>query len=366
MAGPTVVICIDGFDPKYLEACDMPNLRSMGRGGFLKIGQAIMPSVTNVNNVSLVTASYPSVHGICSNYRLDRETRQEMYLESGEFILAETVFQRAQSQGKTSILATSKDKLRTLLSDGATVSVSSEMPPRWVVEGVGEPPGIYTLEVNGWTISAASFAMERHRADLVYIATTDYAMHTYPPESREAREHMTIIDDAIGRLAEAQSDATVLVTADHGMSAKSRMVDLKRELGNRGIRANPVPVIKDRYVVHHSNLGGCIFVYLEPGDVDEAIKVLGDIPGVEEAMPRDEAAASLNLHSESIGDVVVMGTKDVVFGDPGEVSMPPRLRSHGSRHELRVPLIGYKGAFGDFVFEENRDVGRYLFERALA
>ena len=88
MAGPTVVICIDGFDPEYLEACDTANLRSMGRGGFLKIGQAVMPSVTNVNNVSLVTASYPSVHGICSNYRLDRETRQEMYLESGEFILA--------------------------------------------------------------------------------------------------------------------------------------------------------------------------------------------------------------------------------------------------------------------------------------
>ena len=177
---------------------------------------------------------------------------------------------------------------------------------------------------------------------------------------------MDIVDDAIGRLAEAHPDATVLVTADHGMSAKSRMVDIKRELGNRGIRANPVPVLKDRYVVHHSNLGGCIFVYLEPGDVDEAIKVLGDIPGVEEAMPRDKAAASLNLHSESIGDIVVMGTKDVVFGDPGEVSIPPRLRSHGSRHELSVPLIGYNGAFGDFVFEENRDVGRYIFERVLA
>ena len=38
-----------------------------------------LPSVTNVNNVSLITASYPEVHGISSNYRLVRETGEEIY-----------------------------------------------------------------------------------------------------------------------------------------------------------------------------------------------------------------------------------------------------------------------------------------------
>ena len=46
--------------------------------------------------------------------------------------------------------------------------------------------------------------------------------------------------------------------------------------------------------------------------------------------------------------------------------MPPRLRSHGSRHECRVPLIGYNGDFHRFSFEENRDIGRYVLERVLA
>ena len=104
-----------------------------------------MPSVTNVNNVSLVTASYPEVHGICSNYWLVREKGEGIYVESGEYILAETIFQRAQRQGKTSILITSKDKLRTLLADGATITVSSEQPPEWVVTGVGPSPEIYSL-----------------------------------------------------------------------------------------------------------------------------------------------------------------------------------------------------------------------------
>ena len=365
MRQPTVVICVDGLDPEYLDACETPVLRHMGRQGFLKIGRCVMPSVTNVNNVSLVTASYPMAHGICSNYRLVRETGEEGYLESSEFVLAESMFQRAGAQGNTSILATAKDKLRTLLAAGVTVSVSSERPPDWVVEGVGPPPGIYTLEVNGWVIRAASFMMARQPADLVYIATTDYAMHTFAPDAREAREHMTVVDDAIGRLVDDHPEATVLVTADHGMSAKRRMVALKPALERYGIRASPVPIIKDRYVVHHSNLGGSIFVYLESADIAEALKVLRGTPGVEEALGREEAVKGLRLHHERIGDILVAGEEDVVFGDPAEVSMPPGLRSHGSYHERRVPIIGYNGAFEGFSFEENRDVGRYVFERVL-
>ena len=304
-----VVICIDGLDPDYLEACETPNLGEMARKGFLKTGRCMMPSVTNVNNVSLVTASYPEVHGICSNYWLVREKGEGIYVESGEYILAETIFQRARRQGKTSILVTSKDKLRTLLADGATITVSSEQPPEWVVTGVGPSPEIYSLEVNGWVIRAASYIMSRHPADLVYITTTDYAMHTYEPDHPQSRAHMSILDNAIGELVEAHPDVTLLITADHGMSRKSRMVDLKHALESYGIRANPVPIIKDRYVVHHSNLGGCIYVYLPSSDMDEAMKVLQGTPGVQEVLPREEAAARFKLHYERIGDIVVMGGK---------------------------------------------------------
>ena len=132
-----------------------------------------------------------------------------------------------------------------------------------LVEGVGAPPAIYSLEVNGWAINAASFIMSRQQEapSIVYISTTDYAMHTYAPDEPQSQEHMTILDEAIGELVDSHPDITLLLTADHGMSAKSRMVDLKSALEKYGIKARAVPIIKDRYVVHHSNLGGCIFVY---------------------------------------------------------------------------------------------------------
>ena len=368
MPNTTVVIRIDGFDPEYLEACETPNMRRLGGKGFLKTGLSMMPSVTNVNNVSLVTARYPEVHGICSNYRLVRETGGEIYMESGDYILAETMFQRAHQRGNTSILVTSKDKLRTLLGGGATVAVSSERPPEWVVEGVGPPPAVYSLEVNGWVIKAGSYIMSRRPADLVYITTTDYAMHTYGPDEPESQMHMSILDDAIGGLVETHPNVTLLMTADHGMSAKSRMVDLKDALAKYGIRATAVPIIKDRYVVHHSNLGGCMFIYLESPEADgtdEALKVLRETAGVQEALAREESATKFRLHYDRIGDILVTGEADVVFGDQSEVEMPPGLRSHASVHERGVPIMGYNGEFGGFTFEENRDVGRYVFERVL-
>ena len=372
----TVVICIDGLDPEYLEACETPNLRELARKGFFEIGQCTMPSVTNVNNVSLVTASYPEVHGICSNYWFVRDRGEGIYVESHEYILTETFFQRAQRQDKTSVLVTSKDKLRTLLSDGATITVSSEQPPDWVVDGVGPPPEIYSLEVNGWVIKAGSYIMSQHPADVVYLTTTDYAMHTYGPDHPQSQKHLTMLDDAIGELVEAHPDISLLITADHGMSRKTRMVDVKEALGSYGIKANAVPIIKDRYVAHHSNLGGCIFVYLQSPDpsgsspshrtLDEALTVLKETPGVDEALSREEAAARFRLCYERIGDILVTGENDVVFGDPSEVQMPPNLRSHGSPHEESIPIIGYNGDFAGFTFKENRDLGRYVFERVLA
>lgn len=365
MPTTTVVICIDGFDPEYLEVCGAPNISELGRKGFQKLGRSMMPTVTNVNNVSLVTATYPDTHGINSNYWLDRETGEETYVESGSYLLAETAFQLSTRQGTSSLLVTSKDKLRTLIGDGATIAFSSEVPDPGVVKAIGEPPQIYSLEVNGWIIKAATHLMSQNDFGIVYITTTDYAMHTYPPEHVRSQEHISILDQAIGDLLATHPDITLFITADHGMSAKTRMIDLQSVLARHGIRANPVPIIKDRYIAHHSNLGGCTFVYLEEGDATETLKILQDTPGVYEALPKEEAVAMYRLHADRLGDFIVNGEVNVVFGDPEEVQLPAGLRSHASVHERSIPIIGYNGDFEDFTFEENRDIGRYLFERVL-
>ena len=366
MPRTTILVMIDGLDPEYLAACPAPNLRRFAAEGFHVSGAGMMPSVTNVNNTSMVTGHYPAQHGIVSNYWLDREAGIEQYVESGEFICADTIFAQCQRSGGRSLLAASKDKLRRLLGADTDLAFSAEQPTPEAVAAAGEPPHVYSLEVNGWTIEAARAALQAAHYDLAFIATTDYAMHAYGPQHPESARHLAILDEALGRLAADVPDAQLLITADHGMSDKGRMLHLPDILARKGIAAQAVPIIKDQYVVHHSNLGGCIYVHLEdPAAADDAIGVLRETDGVEEALPRHQAARRFSLMGERIGDILVTGAADVVFGDPAEVALPPGLRSHGSAHEMRVPIIGYGGDFGGFEFRENRDLGRYVSQRVL-
>lgn len=350
---------VDGFDPEYLQACNIPNIDEVCSRGFLKIGRSMMPSVTNVNNVSLVTGLYPGSHGINCNYWLNSETGQETYMESADFILSETLFQKADRLGKRTLMVSSKDKLRTLIGAHATVGFSSEEPTEEIVSVVGDPPPIYSLEVNGWIMQAADHLMIQSPFDVVYIATTDYAMHTFPPDHPESQRHMTILDDSIGQLLSHHPDVTLLITADHGMSSKDRMIDLKAILGARGIDSNPVPIIKDRYVLQHSNLGGCTFVYLDDKDAPDALDILRQTPGVHSAFSREEAVSEYRLHPDRMGSIFVNAEKNFVFGDPTQIEMRVGLRSHASIHERTIPLIAYNSALDPNHVEENRHLGQY-------
>ena len=104
-----------------------------------------------------------------------------------------------------------------------------------------------------------------------------------------------------------------------------------------------------------------------PGSVPaEGKNALGQVQGVDRALSREEAAQEFRLMPDRIGDIMVLGSEGVVFGNPAEVTMPQSLRSHGSLYEERVPIIGFGGNFDGFQFKENKDLGRYVFERVLA
>ena len=74
---PVAVICVDGCEPEYLNqaiasGC-MPWLAGLRERGLCLTADCVVPSFTNPNNLSIVTGTPPSVHGICGNFFWDRE-----------------------------------------------------------------------------------------------------------------------------------------------------------------------------------------------------------------------------------------------------------------------------------------------------
>lgn len=356
-----IIVCLDGCGPQYLAQSDTPNLDAIARSGFSAIGQATVPTVTNVNNTTIVTASLPEVHGITSNYFLDPNSGREVYMESAEFLLAETIFRRAVRQGKKAALLTAKDKLKSLIRDGAAIAESAEIPPPWLTERLGPSPGIYSLEINHWLMRAAREVLQRHAPDLLYVTTTDYVTHTHAPEDEECQRYIHELDRLLGEILNTASGHELLVTADHGMNPKTRALDLNRILQSRGIAANAIPIIKDRYVVHHQNLGGAAYVYLpDPTAEAETMAVLKEEKGVESVMTSTEAAVRYHLHPQRIGQVFVLADVDTVFGDLPRAREEVKIRSHGSLYECEIPIFGYGAGPLAVRPETNRDAAAWI------
>jgi phosphonoacetate hydrolase len=363
-----VVVMCDGFGIEYFEQSPMAELARWRKAGFFRRVQDTMPSVTNTNNASICCGVWPDQHGITGNSYYDERTGREEYMETADLLLAPTLFQRAAKQGIKSALLSSKKKTTTLLSPGADVIVAAETPSETWVKRLGPAPDIYTREINYWLMTAAIDLLKTRR-DLgcLYIHTTDYPMHTWPPEAPESKEHLARLDQLFAEAAAAAPDAAFLLTADHGMNHKTRCWDLEKACAKRGAPIRiAISVDRDKYLKHHRGYGGVAWVYCNgPRDVDRVARTLSGLEGVEAVLTRAEAATRYHLMRSRIGDLIVLGDRDTVFGelDAESETLPPEYRAHGSLHEINVPLVIYNAdaKLSTHEFQHNRDLARWVY-----
>ncbi len=356
-----IIICLDGTSPQYLAKSETPNLDALAREGFSTTGQAIVPTVTNVNNTTIVTASFPETHGITSNYFLDQSSGKEFYMESAEFLLTDTIFRRIAEKGSKSALLTAKDKLKTLIQDGTTIAESAERPSAWLADRIGPPPDIYSIEVNHWLFRAAINLLTEEAPDLLYISTTDYVTHTFAPDDDRSQWNINQLDSLLGEILNVSADIEIVVTADHGMNLKTYALDLNRIMKDARIKANAIPIIKDRHIVHHQNLGGSAYVYLnDPSTLAEATAVLKEEKGIEAVLSSAEAAKLYHLHPGRIGHLFVLADADTVFGALPSAREEVKIRSHGSLHERDIPIYAFGPGPMAVMPKSNNEVATWL------
>lgn len=366
----TVVVCIDGSEPAYIERAIaegvMPNMAMILKKGADLRSASAMPSFTNPNNLSIVTGCPPAVHGIAGNFFLDRETGEKVMMNDPKFLRAPTIFSAFQKEGARIAIVTAKDKLRRLLGngldigDGGAICFSSERADEATLDDngiedvlklVGQPlPDVYSAELSGFVMAAGVKIARQRKPDLMYLSTTDYIQHKYAPGSEEANSFYAMIDQHIGVL-DAEG-CTLVMVADHGMNAKHKddgspnVIYLQDVLDDwlSEDKAEVICPITDPYVVHHGALGSFVTVYLQPGvDADALVEKIGTLDGIDAVLSRSEAAAYFDLPTDRIGDLVVTSTRHVVLGaaeaahDLSGLDAP--LRSHGGLTEQTVPFM---------------------------
>jgi phosphonoacetate hydrolase len=367
---PTVVICVDGSEPGYIEgaieAGVAPNFARFMQSGANLIAECVIPSFTNPNNLSIITGRPPSVHGISGNFFYDPATGAEVMMNDPQFMRAPTILAGFHDAGSKVAMVTAKDKLRLLLSNGLgyasgrAIAFSSERADKAtkaengidnVLQFVGTGvPDVYSSALSEFVFAAGVKLVESFRPDLMYLSTTDYIQHKCAPGSKIANDFYAMIDGYLGRLDAL--GCIIVATADHGMNDK-HLADGSPDVlyldplfeGWLGAgKARVILPITDPYVVHHGALGSFATVYL-PREVDakDLIGKLRTTPGVERVLARADACEEFELPPDRIGDIVIISTRHKTLGtaparhDLSGLTEP--LRSHGGLSEQRVPMI---------------------------
>ncbi len=359
---PTVVLTVDGGDPSYfdeaLERGVMPRLRRMlDVGGSYHLGLGHMPSLTNPNNLSIVTGTAPAIHGLPGNHYLDT-SGEEVQLDDPRFLRAPTVLSAMREVGQKVLAVTAKDKLRRLLASGGVPSISVEKAGEQRLPAFGiddlpaligrAVPAIYDWDASHCAMEVALAVHRRAGLDLLYVSLTDFVQHKEGPGEPMADRFYRRFDALLGEYLD--EGFVVGITADHGMNAKHEpdgsprvhyLEDVLEALRIPSCRV--VLPITDPHVVHHGALGSFAWVHL-PGKHVEAVRnAFTELRGVEEIYTREEAAVIFEHPADRIGDLSICSDARTALGKSRAKhdlsGLKTGLRSHGGRHEQIVPLI---------------------------
>ncbi len=360
---------IDGLGVDYLAGNPMPALKAMGRDGFYKAVKAVAPTVTNVNNVSVCCGAWPDEHGISANSYFDAALGQAVYMNSADMIRSDTLFQRARKKGIGGALLTCKKKTVELFHKETMLAVAAEAASPEIIQRYGTPPDIYSAEINYWLWTVAIDILKTWpEIGVLYVHTTDYPMHRWAPEESESLTHLSRLDSLIAEAKASAPDAAFFAAADHGMNRKKRCWDIARVCASRGVPLRfALSPERDYYIVHHRNFAGSCWLWLQdPVDRGAVETICRSLEGVENVITRDEAMRNFRLPGDYIGDLMVFGDRETVFGEMETEfeNLPPAYRAHGSLYESDVPLLihGWDGALPESdYFTHNLHLTRFLF-----
>ena len=371
---PTVVICVDGFDPTYLQAGIedgiTPTLATFVHHGFHRTARSAMPSLTNPNNLSITTGMPTAWHGVGGNYYVDTKTGEEHMITDASLVMGNTILAELADAGVRVAAITAKDKLRKILCHGLSVKIGSicfsaqcardatfeEHGIVNVEAWLGQPqPPQYSGDLSLFVLDAGLKLLQEGKADFFYLTLSDYIQHKYAPREPEADAFMKELDKRMAAFIEL--GAVVAVTGDHGMSDKSKqngepnVLFIEDLLSKRWPQfgARVICPIADPFVLHHGALGGYVRVHFmeqKPSieELSRVIEFMESIPEVEQALSGEEASFRFQTPVDKEGDLVIVSVKNAALGARADKhDLLPlkdhRLRSHGGLSEQGTPIL---------------------------
>ncbi len=348
---PTVVLAIlDGCPAHSLDALPPEAyLREAAAKGRFQRVRTVFPSSTAAGHAAILTGKWPEENGVTGKEFL-REDGTLGAFSSPRLLEAPTIIEQAAGAGFRTAVISGKNGVRSLLGEGADLSVSPGLVPSWVLEKVGPPPDESTQyddfcgwyeSLDRWVIDVASaFVRDAGPGALVVLnlAGPDKVGHRFGPVPAPETTHCLVSAgkalEALAAVLEgvAGDDWAVVVTADHGMTPVSRAILPSEILESAG--AGDCARSLD---------GGVLYVWPSATEQAAAIAALKNTEGVAEVMgPSDEARMRIHATHPRSAPVIAVAGEGYMFIESAAL-MDYTRGSHGAllESDVVVPLIAY-------------------------
>ena len=265
-AGPVLMISIDGLRPADVidagkRGNHVPNLRALMAAGAYATGvKNVLPTVTYPNHTTLITGTYPTVHGIAGNVVFDPlQKNQSGWYWYASDIKSQTLWDAAHKSG-AKVASVSWP-----VSVGA-LSIDYDIPEYWrartaddlkllkalstpgLIDEVEATPGVTLAEMFGETpqaddararITERIIAAKHPQRTTLHLVSLDHFEHENGPGSVEAKATLEAIDTTLGHVFSAaraaEPDVTIAIVSDHGFAPLEHEVNLLAQFIGAGL-----------------------------------------------------------------------------------------------------------------------------------
>ena len=344
-----IIVTIDSMNNNFVfnefENPDFiitPNIGFLVKNGAaFTDAEAVMPTKTQVNHVTIVSGSYAEKIGVAGNYVLDVNKNNILFWKNyvypwkhPELLKADTIFKALERKDEnyTSAVVAGKNFV------GCPIWADIQVGPACISEsasalGIMKFPEVQMWDApDEWVMDNVLLVLDEADPDitLVNLGFLDPVQHACSHGSAESWAALEWADYQVGRLIKYLKDSgklentLLILTADHGQSNSWKNLNIGDILRKKGIWSE---VVAD---------GPFANIFLnDKNDMEIAVDFLKSLEAVD-GIWYDEGLDDIHIRTPYTGDIVIS------LKPPYEAFSrvkPPTVGTHGGLQQRFVPLI---------------------------
>ena len=342
-----IVIDIVGLESKHISEQTTPNIFKISQTGETRELQTVFPAVTCTVQSSLLSGSYPEVHGIISNGLYDRQHHSVSFWEqSSNLVQADRIWdviKMHQNDSKTAVLFWQN----TMYSNADFVLTPRplHMEDKMIMWCYSKPPGFYeklsdkigkfdltsywgplvSKRSSEWIEMATEHVLENERPNFLftYIPHLDYSFQRNGTSYKDLKDDLRFVDELVGKLVNKVTSLGMLEDTQFIIFSEYGFTDVNTDISLNSIfRENDLVAVREiegkEYLdIEYSNAFAMVdhqvaHIYVKENYANQVTKILEGVKGIDMILDNN-LKQQFRINHQRSGDLIAISDKDKWF-----------------------------------------------------